>query len=243
MAYMAQMDELLDLNLTVLHPTLSVQEMNAQHGEKLWVTNPKKYNAIRKIEPILRGLSAVGTEAMLSGFRASHASQYDYGHGELKRFEKRNGIVNILPLLHWTDTQVDHYLETYRLPRHPLSFPKWETHGMASEAAIQQLNVNEVIEVYSAQGCKFSLQVQDFLQSSEMPFTVLELDIDWGWKDLQYRAMKCCRHDVEAKGGPHKNLVQLPQLFLGNRWLGSTHDANDSTYPVSLHKIKRLLDA
>ncbi|KPQ34535.1 MAG: phosphoadenosine phosphosulfate reductase [Phormidesmis priestleyi Ana] len=109
----------LSLNLKIYQSPMSPARMEALHG-KLWeegtVEAFNRYDAIRKVEPMKRALSELGTTAWLTGLRAK---QTDH-RKTLNRIEVQEGRYKLLPILHWHSKDIYTYLKENNLPYHPL---------------------------------------------------------------------------------------------------------------------------
>ncbi len=80
----------------------------------LWLRNPDKCCAIRKVAPLSRALS--GFDAWISGRK-----RYQGGRrAELPLAEADGERIKLNPLAEWTKADVDAYLKLHDLPEHPL---------------------------------------------------------------------------------------------------------------------------
>jgi phosphoadenosine phosphosulfate reductase len=80
----------------------------------LWMRNPDKCCAIRKVKPLAHALS--GFDAWISGRKRHQGGQ----RAELPLFEADGGRIKINPIANWTRDEVDAYLRLHDLPEHPL---------------------------------------------------------------------------------------------------------------------------
>ncbi|WP_373693720.1 phosphoadenylyl-sulfate reductase [Limnofasciculus baicalensis] len=114
-----QLTERLQLNLKVYQSPISPARMEAIYG-RLWTENNiealDRYNQMRKVEPMQRGLREMKATAWLAGLRTQ---QTDH-RKTLRNVDKQSGIYKVLPILNWTAEDIDDYLTTYDLPYHPL---------------------------------------------------------------------------------------------------------------------------
>ena len=114
-----QLTERLSLNLKVYQSPLSPARMEALQG-RLWEVGTveafNRYDAVRKVEPMQRGLKELGAIAWLTGLRSK---QTDHRQ-TLDRIGMQENRYKLLPILHWTSKDVYDYLKANDLPYHPL---------------------------------------------------------------------------------------------------------------------------
>ena len=90
--------------------------MEAIYG-KLWEEDhAKRYDAMRKVEPMQRAIKDLGVTGWLAGLRAS---QTDF-RATLTPVEFQNGVYKFYPILKWHTRDVHAYLEKHGLKYHPL---------------------------------------------------------------------------------------------------------------------------
>jgi phosphoadenosine phosphosulfate reductase len=115
-----ELTERLKLNLKVYRPVESPAWLEARHG-RLWekgVEGLVAYNQIAKVEPMQRALRELGATAWLAGLRRAQAGSRE----DLEVVGFQDGRVKIHPIVDWSDHDVHRYLQSQRLPYHPL----WE---------------------------------------------------------------------------------------------------------------------
>lgn len=95
-------------------PTL--EEQAAEHGEELWLREPDRCCAIRKVEPLGRVLS--GLDAWITGVRREQ-SPTRAGTRKLE-WDARHGLWKLNPLADWTEQDVWRRIHERDLPYHPL---------------------------------------------------------------------------------------------------------------------------
>lgn len=114
-----RLTERLKLNLHVYQSPLSAARMEALHG-KLWQAGDaetlRRYDLIRKVEPMQRALQDLGVRAWLAGLRRD---QTDFRRS-LPRIQQQGNVYKVFPLLHWTSRDLHEYLQAHDLPYHPL---------------------------------------------------------------------------------------------------------------------------
>jgi phosphoadenosine phosphosulfate reductase len=118
----------LRLNIQVYQSKLSPARMEAIHG-RLWqqtdADSLNRYDYIRKVEPMQQALQDLGATAWLAGLRSA---QTDHRKA-LPVLDQQNGLYKILPILNWTNQDVQNYLEQHQLPYHPLKEKGYATVG------------------------------------------------------------------------------------------------------------------
>jgi phosphoadenosine phosphosulfate reductase len=80
----------------------------------LWMRDPDKCCAIRKVAPLAQALS--GFDAWISGRKRYQGGK----RTELPLFEADGDRIKINPLAHWTRDEVEAYRRLHDLPEHPL---------------------------------------------------------------------------------------------------------------------------
>jgi len=119
----AQTDELKErlrarfgLNIIEHRATLSVEEQNRIHGERLYERDSDLCCRIRKVEPLATALK--GYDAWIAALRRDQSpTRANIGVIE---WNARHGMVKINPLAAWTRRQVWDYIVTNELPYNPL---------------------------------------------------------------------------------------------------------------------------
>jgi phosphoadenosine phosphosulfate reductase len=105
-----------DVNVRTLLPLLTKQEQAAQYGDDLYASDPDRCCAIRKVEPLERGLAQY--DAWVTGMRREDAptrSDIEVVGWDIKR-EK----VKLNPLAAWTQDDVDRYASEHGVLMNPL---------------------------------------------------------------------------------------------------------------------------
>lgn len=116
--FVDQLAERLRLNLQVYRPTISPAWMEARHG-KLWEQGEdgiRRYNELRKVEPMQRALGELGATGWFSGLRRVQARSRE----QIPFIQRRNGRWKFHPVADWRDREVGQYLSQHGLPYHPL---------------------------------------------------------------------------------------------------------------------------
>jgi phosphoadenosine phosphosulfate reductase len=107
------------LNLEVVSAEMSPYDMERCYGN-LWEQGDegkKRYNQLRKIEPMNSKLKLLGAEAVLYGVRFAQTKN----RASLRILEQNEqGIYHIHPILRWSDQLARVYMRVHDLPLHPL---------------------------------------------------------------------------------------------------------------------------
>jgi phosphoadenosine phosphosulfate reductase len=116
--FIDQLQERLGLNLKVYRSEFSTAWQEARYG-KLWENGTEGlslYNKLNKVEPMRRALQELNVTTWFSGLRRQQSSS----RKELPILSIQNGVFKFLPIIDWTNEDVDNYLEKNDLPYHPL---------------------------------------------------------------------------------------------------------------------------
>ena len=105
-----------DVNVLTITPRQSVAEQDAEHGPKLHERNPELCCALRKVEPLERGLAPY--TAWINGMRRVDApTRTDI---RVVDFDAKRGMVKISPIAAWSDEDVARYVEEHGVLVNPL---------------------------------------------------------------------------------------------------------------------------
>ncbi|MGF1689087.1 phosphoadenylyl-sulfate reductase [Photobacterium japonica] len=108
----------LNLNLHVYRAEQSAAWQEARYGE-LWtqgLEGIKQYNRINKVEPMRRALDELNVTTWFSGLRREQSDT----RASLPVLAIQNGLFKFLPLIDWSNQDIERYLATHALPYHPL---------------------------------------------------------------------------------------------------------------------------
>lgn len=125
--FIDELTKTLTLNLKVYRAQQSAAWQEAQFG-KLWeqgVEGIDKYNKLNKVEPMRRALDELGVSVWFSGLRREQSSS----RATLPILSIKNGVFKFLPVIDWSQGDVEDYLETHHLPYHPLKKEGYVTIG------------------------------------------------------------------------------------------------------------------
>jgi phosphoadenosine phosphosulfate reductase len=105
-----------DVNLVTITPKQTVAEQDAEFGAQLHDREPEKCCAMRKVEPLERGLAPY--TAWINGMRRVDApTRTDI---RVVDFDAKRGMVKISPIAAWTDEDVEAYAEQHGVLVNPL---------------------------------------------------------------------------------------------------------------------------
>ena len=116
-----------DVNVRTVLPLLSVGEQDARYGAKLHDRDPDACCAMRKVEPLKRGLEPY--DAWASGIRRDEAvTRRDIGVVE---WDAKRSMVKVNPLATWTQEQADAYVAEHGVLVNPLAYDGYPSIGCA----------------------------------------------------------------------------------------------------------------
>jgi phosphoadenosine phosphosulfate reductase len=105
-----------DVNVRTILPLLTIEQQTMAHGVDLWSNNPDACCAIRKVEPLERGLATYA--AWVTGMRREDApTRTDI---DVVGWDARRGKVKLNPLAEWTQEDLDSYVEEFSVLQNPL---------------------------------------------------------------------------------------------------------------------------
>lgn len=116
--FIDSLTERLHLNLHIYRAQHSAAWQEARYGQ-LWlqgVEGIKQYNQLNKVEPMRRALSELNVGTWFSGLRREQADS----RATLPVLAIQNGRFKFLPVIDWTNDDIDAYLLQHQLPYHPL---------------------------------------------------------------------------------------------------------------------------
>ena len=96
----------LPINLINALPKQTVEEQNAEYGEKLYEREPDKCCALRKVEPLNRYLS--GYKAWVTGIRREEAPTR--ANTPVVEYDAKRDMVKLNPIAPWTQEDLDTYI-------------------------------------------------------------------------------------------------------------------------------------
>ncbi len=116
-----------DVKVRTMLPLLTVAEQDAAHGPRLHDRDPNACCALRKVEPLARGLEPY--TAWASGIRRDEATtRRDIGVVE---WDAKRAMVKVNPIATWTQADVDSYVEAHGVLVNPLAYDGYPSIGCA----------------------------------------------------------------------------------------------------------------
>lgn len=116
-----------DVNVRTVLPLLSITQQDAEHGPRLHERDPNACCALRKVEPLARGLEPY--TAWASGVRRDE-SESRRSTGVVEWDAKRE-MVKVNPIATWTQADVDAYVEEHGVLVNPLVYDGYPSIGCA----------------------------------------------------------------------------------------------------------------
>ncbi len=113
------------VNLISIAPRQTVAEQDAEHGPKLHDRNPDQCCALRKVEPLERGLKPYA--AWINGMRREESpTRADI---RVVDYDAKRNMIKISPIAAWTQADVDAYVEDNQVLINPLFFDGYTSIG------------------------------------------------------------------------------------------------------------------
>ena len=113
LAYQETLAQTLGLRVITIQSDRSRQQFEDQHG-KLYQVAPDFCCHERKVMPLNKALK--GYQAWISGIRHDQTDN----RNNASIIERQGSIIKLNPMIHWTQAQVDQYINEHNLPRPPL---------------------------------------------------------------------------------------------------------------------------
>jgi phosphoadenosine phosphosulfate reductase len=117
----------LPVNLVNLTPRQTVAEQDAQYGPRLHDRDPDLCCALRKIEPLERGLA--GYDAWITGLRRDESPTR--ADTPIVGWDPKRGKVKISPIARWTESDLDEYIAEHNVLVNPLRMDGYPSIGCA----------------------------------------------------------------------------------------------------------------
>lgn len=106
----------LPVNVVTVRPELTVLEQDAEYGKDLFARDPDLCCALRKVEPLQRGLASY--DAWATGLR--RAETHSRVIAPVVGWDAKKRKVKVSPLARWSDEQVARYIEDNDVLVNPL---------------------------------------------------------------------------------------------------------------------------
>ncbi|MFI5733122.1 phosphoadenylyl-sulfate reductase [Kribbella sp. NPDC051587] len=98
--------QMLPINLINATPLQTIEEQNAEYGEKLYERRPDQCCALRKVEPLNRHLSHY--KAWVTGIRREEAPTR--ANTPVIEYDAKRDMVKLNPIAPWTQEDLDTYI-------------------------------------------------------------------------------------------------------------------------------------
>lgn len=108
--YVTTLRERLGFHLEVVRP------VGVDASDQLWRSDADKCCNLRKVEPLNRLLQ--GKQGWVTGIRRVDSSTRRVAAPI--EFDHERGVIKVNPIVAWTDTDMNSYVEQFSLPQHPL---------------------------------------------------------------------------------------------------------------------------
>jgi phosphoadenosine phosphosulfate reductase len=115
----------LPVNVVTLTPRQSVAEQDASYGKDLFARDPDLCCALRKVEPLRRGLESY--DAWATGLR--RAETHDRVIAPVVGWDEGKQKVKVSPLARWSDEDVERYVTEHDVLLNPLQFDGYPSIG------------------------------------------------------------------------------------------------------------------
>ncbi len=116
-----------DVDVRTVLPLLSVAQQDERHGTRLYERDPNACCALRKVEPLARGLAPY--TAWASGIRRDEAAtRRDI---RVVEWDAKRSMVKVNPIAAWTQADVDAYVAEHGVLVNPLVHDGYPSIGCA----------------------------------------------------------------------------------------------------------------
>jgi phosphoadenosine phosphosulfate reductase len=113
------------VNLISITPRQTVAEQDAEYGPKLHDRSPDQCCALRKVEPLERGLKPYA--AWINGMRREESPTR--ANIRVVDYDGKRNMIKISPIAAWTQSDVDAYIEDNQVLINPLFFDGYTSIG------------------------------------------------------------------------------------------------------------------
>jgi phosphoadenosine phosphosulfate reductase len=111
-----------NLNVQTVREESSTPEFVLKNGD-FYPPDPHKCCALRKVAPLQKAIS--GYQAWITGIRRDQTAL----RSKADIVEFHGNIIKINPLINWTQSDIDQFIEQNNLPRHPLDAKGYKSIG------------------------------------------------------------------------------------------------------------------
>lgn len=129
----------LPVNVITLTPRQTVAEQDAEYGPRLHDRDPDLCCALRKVEPLNRGLA--GYDAWATGLRRDDSPSR--ANTPVVSYDAKRRKVKVAPIARWTQDDVDAYVTANGVLLNPLLFDGYGSIGCAPESCTRRLAPGE----------------------------------------------------------------------------------------------------
>jgi phosphoadenosine phosphosulfate reductase len=116
-----------DVDVRTMLPLITVEQQTAEHGPELFRRDPDACCAIRKVEPLRRGLAPY--TAWASGIRRDETA--DRRTIGVVEWDAKRSMVKVNPIAAWTQAQADAYVADNGVLVNPLAYDGYPSIGCA----------------------------------------------------------------------------------------------------------------
>ncbi|MFC5908597.1 phosphoadenylyl-sulfate reductase [Streptacidiphilus monticola] len=127
------------VNVITVTPRQTVAEQDAEYGPRLHDRDPDLCCALRKVEPLNRGLA--GYDAWATGLRRDESPTR--ANTPVVSFDPKRGKVKIAPIARWTQDDVDAYVAEHGILLNPLLFDGYPSIGCSPESCTRRVAEGE----------------------------------------------------------------------------------------------------
>jgi len=120
-------DAVYDVNVRTVLPLLSVRQQDAEHGPRLYERDPDLCCAMRKVEPLSRGLEPY--TAWVTGIRRDESPSR--AETPVVAWDEKHSAVKIAPIAAWSQAEVDDYMTANGVLVNPLQYDGYPSIGCA----------------------------------------------------------------------------------------------------------------
>src|SRR5258708_15265715 len=113
---MAKIEQRYGIQVERVKPALTIEEQEREHGAALWLRTPDRCCYMRKVEPLRKKLSTLGS--WIAAIRRDQTP--DRAQANKIEWDTKFGLVKINPLCDWTSEMVWDYLRENDIPCNPL---------------------------------------------------------------------------------------------------------------------------
>jgi phosphoadenosine phosphosulfate reductase len=118
LAFVERLRKIWDLNLTVTHPDVPLDE---------FVCGTPRCCEVRKVEPLQKAIA--GRKAWLTGLK--RVDTPERAGAPILEWDPKRQMMKVNPVATWSDADIDAYVAEHSLPQHPLTYVGYVSIGCA----------------------------------------------------------------------------------------------------------------